>query len=84
MKDTKFVGQSVSMLRVYFLNFSVPIFLYNIQTKESLSYLNERKEFWAQQQSEQPEFPEELDNIQPKNSWNTMAKKVDNNRKLNY
>ena len=72
------------MLRVYVLNFFVLIFYHNIQAEEALSYLNERKEFWAQQQPEQPEFPEELDNIQPKNSWNTMAKKVDNNRKLNY
>ena len=64
--------------------FCVIIFNQIIQAEEALSYLNERKEFWAQQQPEQPEFPEEVDNIRHKSTWNIMAKKVDNNRKMNY
>ena len=52
-------------------------FNFKYQAEEALNYLKERKEFWAQQQPEQPEFPEEIGNLQHKSSWSTMAKKAE-------
>ena len=52
------------------------------QAEEALNYLIERREFWAQQQPEQPEFPEEINDIQKKPSWNTMVNKVDKRMKM--
>ena len=41
-----------------------------------MNYLKERKEFWAQQQPERPEFPEEITSGQSKSAWNLAAKKT--------
>ena len=49
-----------------------------MQAEEALSYLKERKEFWAAQQPEQHEFPVEMNQARPKSSWHTMIKKADN------
>ena len=45
------------------------------QAQEALNYLKERKEFWAQQQPERPEFPEEIGNLQSKTPWNALARR---------
>ena len=53
-------------------NYHFPII---IQAEEALNYLKERKEFWAQQQPERPEFPEEIPSGQSKSAWNIAAKR---------
>ena len=51
------------------------------QTEEALNYLVDRREFWAQQQPEKPEFPIWLA-FAKKTSWNPMVNKVDKRKKV--
>ena len=46
-----------------------------------MNYLKERKEFWAQQQPERPEFPEEITAGKSKSAWDLAAKRTNKNMK---
>ena len=67
---------------MYIYTFSLTRWFLYLQAEEALNYLIERREFWAQQQSEQPEFPDEITGIQHKTSLNSMINKADNRMKM--
>ena len=46
------------------------------QVEEALTYLKERREFWASQHPEQPEFPNEITGAQQKSSRSSMTNRV--------